>query len=465
MHNWFSYASLALWPLFSIWLYRSKKVTEATLWTIIGGHMFLPVKTMVDLPMVPPLGKESIPAITAFLGCRFIARRRINFWGQRGWITMLLLMFVLSPFITAELNGDPAFSGGRRLRPMEHYDAVSAVVNQLIIIVPFFLGRQLYRTAEDQILMFRVLILSGLFYSLLMLIEMRLSPQLHRWVYGYFPHSFGQQMRYGGFRPVVFMGHGLLVSFFAALTVISAAVFVQLKLKIRQFPSVGVTYYLLLVLLLCKSVASFLYGFVGFLLIKLASFKTQLKIARVLVWVALLYPALSILNIFPHQTLMDWATSLDADRAQSMGVRFDNEHILLDHARKRFLFGWGTWGRNRVYDLETGNDVTITDGRWVITFGQFGWFGFIAEFGLLALSVFRATSAFKLVKNKREKGLLCAHALIVGLIMIDQLPNSSFAPWLWLLTGILLSRSEAILDSGKKVKSIEGARLKSIPSS
>jgi hypothetical protein len=203
-------------------------------------------------------------------------------------------------------------------------------------------------------------------------------------------------------------------------------------------------------LLLCKSVGSILYGFAAFLLIKLTSFKMQLRVARILVLLALLYPTLSIINLFPHQTLMNWAISMDADRAQSLGVRFDNEHVLLDHARKRFFFGWGTWGRNRLYSDETGEDITITDGRWVITFGQFGWFGFIAEFGLLAMAVFRAITSFKQVKTEKEKGLLCAHALLVGVIMIDQLPNASLSPWLWLLTGILLGRAEAILETNKK---------------
>lgn len=438
---------LALWPLVAIWLYRSKSVTEATLWTILGGHMFLPVRTMVDPPMIPPLGKESIPALAAFLGCRFIAGRRISIMGQRGWGFWLLLLFILGPFVTAELNGDAIFVGGYRLPPMEHYDALSAVINQLIILLPFFLGRQLIRTEEDHVLLFRVLILAGLFYSLLMLFELRMSPQLHRWVYGYFPHSWIQQSRSGGFRPVVFMGHGLWVAFFTAVTVIAATVFWQLKIKASRFSPANVTYYLLLMLLLCKSLASIIYGYGAFLLIKVASFKTQLRIARILVLIALLYPTMSIMNLFPHQTLLGWAQSMSAERAESLNFRFKNEHILLEHAQKRSFFGWGSWGRNRVHNEETGDDMTITDGKWIITFGVFGWMGFIGEFGLLALSVFRAASVFKWVKTQQEMTFISAHALLIGFAMVDQVPNASLAPWLWLLTGALLGRTEAIVES------------------
>ncbi|WP_152565103.1 hypothetical protein [Methylobacter sp. BBA5.1] len=460
MPNWFAYAVLALWPLVAVRLYRSKSVTEATLWTILGGHMFLPVGTQVDLPMIPPLGKESIPALVAFFGCRFIAGRRISFIGQRGWVLWLLLLFILGPFVTAELNSDAVFVGGHRLPPMEHYDALSAVINQLIVIMPFFLGRQLFRTEEDHALLFRALIVAGLFYSLLMLLEVRMSPQLHGWLYGYFPHgahSFGQEKRFGGFRPVVFMGHGLLVAFFAAVTVIAATVFWQLKIKVREFSSAKVTYYLLLVLLLCKSVASILYGYVAFLLIKVTSFKTQLRIAKILVLIALLYPNMSIMNIFPHQTLMNWTESMSAERAESLGFRFENEDMLLNHARQRLFFGWGGWGRNRVHNEETGRDMTVTDGKWIITLGTFGWLGFIAEFGLLALPVFRAASVFKWVKTQQEKILLSAHALLVGFVMIDQLPNASLAPWLWLLAGALLGRTDAILNTTKRTDSVQFA--------
>lgn len=458
MPNWFAYAVLALWPLVAIRLYRSKSVTEATLWTILGGHMLLPVGTQVDLPMIPPLGKESIPSLVAFLGCRFIAGRRISFIGQRGWIFWLLLLFILGPFVTAELNGDAVFVGGHRLPPMQHYDALSAVINQLIVIMPFFLGQQLFRTEEDHVLLFRALIVAGLFYSLLMLLEVRMSPQLHGWFYGYFPHgahSFAQEKRFGGFRPVVFMGHGLLVAFFAAVTVIAATVFWQLKIKVRKFSPANVTYYLLLVLLLCKSVASILYGYVAFLLIKMTSFKTQLRIARILVLIALLYPNMSIMNIFPHQTLMNWTESMSAERAESLGFRFKNEDMLLNHARERLFFGWGGWGRNRVHNEETGRDMTVTDGKWIITLGTFGWLGFIAEFGLLALPVFRTASVFKWAKTQQEMTLLSAHALLIGFVMIDQLPNASLAPWLWLLAGALLGRTEAIFNTAKRTNSVQ----------
>src|SRR4029079_18945292 len=75
--------------------------------------------------------------------------------------------------------------------------------------VPFFLGTVLIREASDIEYLLRFVVKAALIYSIFALLEVRLSPQMHRWVYGYAQHSFGQTMRFGGFRPLLFLEHGL----------------------------------------------------------------------------------------------------------------------------------------------------------------------------------------------------------------------------------------------------------------
>jgi hypothetical protein len=442
MGNWFAYVMIITWPLFAIYLYRSRNIRIATLWTILGGLMFLPVKTEVDLPMLPALGKDSIPVLSAMFGCIFIAKRPIKYFDNRGLMRILVFLVFIIPFMTVMNNGDSIQVGTTYLPGLTYHDAFSILVNQLLIITPFFIGRQFFRTYDDQVLMFKTLVTAGLVYSLFMLFEVRMSPQLHVWLYGYFPHSFLQQYRMGGFRPVVFIGHGLLVAFFAAVILLAATALSKNGEKIRNISTAKISYYFIVVLVLCKSIAALVYGIFAFLIIKSLNSKMQLRIALVIVVLAMLYPTMSIMKLFPHNGLTNIARSYDDNRAQSLVFRFKNEAILLEHAREKFWSGWGGWGRNRVYNSETGSDETVTDGRWIITFGQFGFLGFIAEFGLLAISVMRAYVAAKLVKSKKELTLLSAHALAVGLIMIDQLPNASLAPWLWLIAGILMGRSE-----------------------
>ena len=204
MGNNFSYIMLIIWPLVAIYLYRAKTIQVATVWTILGGFLLLPVKTSIDLPMIPEMGKQTIPVISALIGCWLIKKQRISYFKELGGAKYLVALFLMVPFITAALNSDAVIVGRRYLPGLSYYDGLSAMVNQFLIIAPFFIGRQLFKTYDDQLLMFRLLVIAGLFYSILMLFEVRMSPQLHTWVYGYFPHEFAQQMRFGGFRPVVF---------------------------------------------------------------------------------------------------------------------------------------------------------------------------------------------------------------------------------------------------------------------
>jgi len=455
MGNGFAYAVIAAWPLLAIYWYHTKNIQTATILTILGGFMLLPVKTEIDLPMIPAMGKHTIPVVAALIGCWFIKQQRISYIKELGKIKYLVILLIITPFITAALNSDSLIIGGRYLKGLTYYDGLSATVNQFLLITPFFIGRQFFKTYDDQLLMFKLLVIAGLLYSVLMLFEVRMSPQLHSWLYDYFPHSFGQQKRFGGFRPVVFMGHGLLVAFFTVIVLTSAIALWNNRVKIRQFSPAVVSYYLLVVLVLCKSIAALCFGVFALLLMKISKTKMQHRVAIFLVCLAIFYPTLSMVKLFPHQTLVNIAASMDESRAQSLQFRFDNEEVLLERGKERLFFGWGGWGRNRIYSERTGKDISVTDGRWIQTFGSFGLFGFIAEFGLLAITVFRAYSASKILKSESEKTLLAAHAILVAFIMINQLPNSSLDPWLWLLVGILLGRSEVIIQSGQRIDAIK----------
>jgi len=448
--NALAYSVLFLWPILSIWLYRHKSIQLASLITIVGGFMVLPVGTSVDFPLIPPLGKSSMPVFSAIIGCWLIKKQRIKYFSNKGLLQLLVIMLFSGAFITAALNADRVIVGGKILPGLTFHDAISAVIGVFLQITPFFIGKQFFRSYKDQLLMFRFLVIAGLIYSVLVLYEIRMSPQLHILAYGYFPHSFNQQLRGEGFRSVVFMGHGLWVAFFMLCILTSSSVLWKVDEKIRNLSTAKVSYYLFVVLVLCKSKASLLYGVFSFLIIKKMSYKNQLRAAVFLAMLTLLYPTMSMMKVFPHQQLSGLASEyMGDDRAGSLIFRFKNEEMLLTHAKKRFFFGWGGWGRNRVYNDETGDDMSVTDGRWIITFGVSGFLGFIAEFGLLAVCIFKAKAASKYTKVEKELSLIGGHAILISIIMIDQLPNASLAPWLWLLAGILLGRAENILLNRK----------------
>lgn len=395
--------------------------------------------------MIPGLDKSSIPAFGALVGCLFFAPRRIgSFWRGFGIAELLIALLLIVPFITATNNQDAIVLASRTIPGENLYDAISAAAAQLIFILPFFLGRQFFRGAGDFTLLIRTLVISALIYSLPMLFEIRMSPQLHTWVYGYFPSDFGQQYRDEGFRPVVFLSHGLFVAFFIATAVIAATALWRARVRIRILSPAFTIAYLALILALCKTLGAALYGYLLIPVVRWMSAKAQLRIALCFACFALGYPVLRTADLIPTNTLLEAANYVSVDREASLRVRFDNERVLLERASARIWFGWGRWGRNRSFDAESGQDVSITDGAWIITLGVFGIFGFAAQFGLLAFPVFKAAVTIRYMRSLPDALNIAAVSLIVAVGMIDLIPNGSLDSLRWLFAGALLGRVEEL---------------------
>jgi hypothetical protein len=443
--SWFSTFALLAWPAVALWLFRALPIGRATIWTILGGYLLLPVGFGFKFDMIPIFDKNTIPTLAATAGYILVLRRLPRPWTSFGLTEALVLIFVLSPLVTSVLNGDAIRVADRVLPGVGLYDGVSAAITQVLVLIPFLLGRQLLRNPDNSEDVLRSLAFAGLLYSLPMMFEVRMSPQLHAWIYGYFPHSFFQQIREGGYRPVVFLGHGLWVAFFAMTAVVASAALWRVQERIKGLPPAAVTAYLSVMLVLCKSAGALIYGAVLAPLVRLATPRLQVRVALLLVSIALLYPTLRATDLVPTETMLSLAASVSTDRAQSLETRFEQEKQLLDHASQRWLFGWGRWGRNRVANEETGKDVSITDGLWILTMGQFGFVGFLAQFGLLALTVLRAAVALGSIDSAKDRTFLAALALIAAINIVDQLPNATIVPWTWLVAGALLGRAEQAL--------------------
>jgi hypothetical protein len=436
--------ALLCWPLVALYLYRTRPIATATIWTILGGYLLLPSGADIKFQMIPEFNKDTIPNLAALLGCALYARRLPKFFRGFGLAEALILPIVVGPFITSMLNSDTIRIGGTVLPGVGAYDAGSNAIYEFIFILPFFIGRQFLRGADDNAQILRIIVIAGLAYSLLMLFEIRMSPQLSNWIYGYSPQGFVIEVRAGGFRPVVFLRNGLLVAFFTMTAAVAAAALWRTNRRIGRWSPAGIAGYLSLMLVLCKTLGTLAYGAIGFPLVRWASLRLQVRVACVLAAIALAYPMLRVADLVPTTSILNAVRVVSVDRADSLNTRFTQEDQLLAHAWERPWFGWGRYGRSRVYNGWNGADSSTTDGYWIITLGQFGLVGFIGVFGLLGLSVFRAASALKFAQTAWEREYLAALTLIIGLNMLDSLPNASITPWTWLLVGSLLGRAEAL---------------------
>ena len=442
MPNALAYAALALWPVVSFVLFRRLPVGRALIASLLIAYLFLPPPPAeFNLPLLPALNKETLPGAVAVLLCLILYRDTLDFIPKSPVIRALLILYIISPLLTVLTNPEPVFYGTFGLPGLRLREAVGMIVLQAMLILPFLMARAYLRSDADLRDLLLALLIGGLAYSVPMLLEVRLSPQINVWVYGFFQHDFAQMMRFGGFRPIVFLYHGLWVAFFT-LTAVMASLALMKGENGRQVVVYGAAaIYLIAVLILCKSVASLLYALALVPLILLFGQRMQLRVALLLAVMALVYPAAKGLHLVPQGKLMQIAGEIDEERAASLKFRFDNESILLDRASEKPLFGWGMWGRNHVLDEHSGQIVTVTDGRWIILIGMFGWLGFLAEFGLLTVPIILMWQRHhgQTAPISPYVGPVC---LILAINIIDLIPNATITPLTWLFAGAILGYAE-----------------------
>jgi hypothetical protein len=443
MPNILAYGMILLWPFIAILLYKKFDTVTATFWTIVGGYMLLPVKTVFDFPMVPPTGKDEISAIAALIGCVVIKHKKIAFFGANKFQKTLIGLLLFIPILNVFLNAEPMFNGQLWIKGLTVYDSIGQVVLQYLQLLPFVIAMSIVKDVDDLVKTMRLLVVAGLVYSIPILFEIRISPQLHTWVYGFFPHQFAQQIRFDGFRAVVFMGHGLVVSNFIFVCVCAAAIQFKISTQQEKTRNIFIFGYLLLVLIASKSVGAIILGTLLSLSILFLFISIQKIIVKTIVAIFLLYPTLSILGLVPYESIVDFFSGFDTDRANSLDFRFTHEKAMLAHAYEKALIGWGSWGRNRLSN-------SVSDGYWLIVYGQYGAVYFYALFGLFVLPAVRKFMDTTI--TLKEKRLYVGFSLILAGVAFDQIPNSSLgSSWLWYLSGCLA----AVLQNKKETEYVE----------
>lgn len=433
MPNAVAYAALLIWPLFTLAIFASMPPGRAVIWSLMAGYLLLPVRTSFDFPGVPALDKTSVANLSTYVAAMMYTKGRSARLPREWWLILLAGAYFISPMLTVFTNRDSLMFGEVLLPGLKPYDAFSAAAYKAIDLIPFLLGYNLLRTQSAHHDFLRALLVAALGYSFLMLVEIRLSPQLHAWIYGFFPHSFEQQMRGDGFRPVVFLGHGLVVAIFTAMAITAAAYLARKRISLFGISSWLWLVYLFGVLVLCKSLGALILASAAVILVLLASRRSLQIVCGLAAIVVLLYPTLRGADLVPVQALADHVAQYSAERAGSFQTRIDNEDQLLARANQRPWFGWGGYGRNRVYDERSGKDLSITDGTWIIIVGTNGWIGYISAFGILCIPSIMYCFA---KSYKTSSANVLSLVLIVNLL--DLLPNSSLAPLTWLLASMIV---------------------------
>jgi O-antigen ligase len=444
-------AVLLLWIPMAIALFLVMRAERAALITIFGGLLFLPELVSFKLPLLPPIDKQTIPYFAALIGFTIRTPGRVWRLPRERWITVITLIIIVGGIGITLTNGDALSYGVWRkieIPGLTIKDGMYVSLSNVFrIAVPFFLGTVVVREVSDLEDLFRFLAKAGLVYSFFALLEIRLSPQLHYWIYGFQQHEFVQSMRFGGYRPTVFMAHGLAVALFLVVSVMCGMLLTRLgQRRIWGLKAKTATLILAVVLVLCKSTGAIVYVALSAPLLLWGSVKLQQRIATILAVVVLLYPSMRESDVFPTSTVLSLSEMAGGEREASVAYRFKNEEMLLKKARQRPWFGWGQYDRNEVFD-EYGKRATVTDGEWIIALGIAGFTGFLSSFGLLLIPVFLTGRRLRLASDDTERRLVAATSLIVAVTALDLLPNSLFSNYPYFLSGALLSASAALLRS------------------
>jgi hypothetical protein len=445
----FATAALILWVLITVVLFFTMKPERAALIAIFGGLLFLPEKVTLKVPLLPEFTKQTIPYFAAILGFTLRQSKRVWRLPRERWLLVVTVVMLVAGIGVGKTNPDGLSYGVWRkifIPGLSIKDGMYVAMHMIFSVgIPFFMGTVLIREVSDIEYLLRFLVKIALVYSLFALLEVRLSPQLHLWVYGFAQHSFGQTMRFGGYRPMVFMEHGLAVGLFFAVALLSATVLTIARTKrIFAMTPKAVVIYLAVVLILCKSTGAIIYATAGMLMLFLSSASMQRRIALALAMVVLLYPSLRGSGAFPTEGVLSLAKSIGEERHQSLEFRFTNEDTLLKKARERPVFGWGTYGRNLVYD-DIGKVAAVTDGEWIIALGVSGFVGFFAKFSLLVIPIFLAARRLRKVPRDPESRMVAGLTLIVTITAVDLLPNGLFSNYPFFLAGALSSGSALLL--------------------
>lgn len=440
-------AAIFTYPFVALVLFNALSFRNALIWTILAGLLFLPTKVAWDLPLLPALTKHSIPAISALLlailftnTARQTERLRPRHgWLPRNWlINGLLFLAVASAFLTVVTNQEVLRYGPLTLPALRLYDGFSTVLNTIILLLPLLLARRYLASEESHAIILKAFALAGTIYSVPIVFELVMSPQLNNMVYGFFPHSWRQHLRGSGYRPIVFMQHGLVLGIFMCSAALSALAYMRHAKSHDKSLYMLMGAWLTLIMLASNTLGAALIMLALIPIILFMPRRIQLITAAVVAGAVLIYPTLRGASLIPVDRFVSVAQSISTERAASLQYRLNNEDLLLARANEKPLFGWGGYGRPRIFN-ERGRDISTTDGQWVIQIGKRGWAGYLSQFGLLCIPImifaFR-TNAYQV--GPATLGL----CVVLTATLVDLIPNAGLTPVTWLVAGALIGRLE-----------------------
>ena len=436
--NAFGYAVMYAWIPIVIGLFAVLRPRRAVIVAFLGGYLFLPLAA-IPISGLPDYTKVSATNAGLLLGVALFDMGRLLSFRPR-LIDLPMLCWCLWPFVSGMANG------------LEAYHSFSAAfVHGVTWGIPYFIGRLYFGepgAARQWALAFFI---AGLVYVPLCVFEARMSPLLHPWVYG-FAAGPTKVRNPGLFGPLASTPAGFVGNYLRLTLLMGSAAIVGTWLwatgalkRLFGLPMIWLVAAVWAATFLCKALGANALCMAGMLALVLArGLRTSLPLVCLAIAPPLYMVARATGSFSGDSTVQLIREEVSADRAESLEGRLVNEAMLVEKAMAKPFFGWGPWGEYRVLN-EQGEDISVTDGLWIITFGKYGLPG-----------VFLLTSVFLLPVAALLRGVpgrswglpayahMAALSVVVVLYMADSLFNAFLNPVFTLTAGALSGLAGAV---------------------
>jgi hypothetical protein len=253
-------------------------------------------------------------------------------------------------------------------------------------------------------------------------------------------------MRDGGYRPMVFMQHGLMVGMWMMATTLIGVWLWKSKTvrSVWDVPMYILVPAMILTVYLCKSRYAILLLATGVGALYLATWTKMRTVVVLLLLIPPTYMLLRTEQLITGEAMIDAARSIfSAERADSLAFRVNNEKLMAERAMENPFFGWGGWGGYRV----TGDDgkELITDSLFIITLGKAGWVGLAALTAMLLLPMLLVCYDWRIEYWSHPMvAPVIVLGMMVALYMFDHLMNGMVNPIFMLACGAVSAAHFAV---------------------